>query len=575
IGNALELTANSVLNVKTTDEVSDKSPLPLTSKGAAALEEKIRQDFPSAINDALIQAMENGEFKGENGRSAYEYALDGGFVGSEVDFAKSLAGNDDVLPDYWEEHLKEKISAINALHDTGGKECFSFIVISDIHYEQNLGKKAPLIAKKISDECGIKYVLILGDCGTRNGILYGLDYIDNEWKEIEKMLSPIRDRLLITDGNHDGSYGATDGDGDGVIDGVHGSGNSAFNFTPQKKYNKIKRKVSLIDGVTFDENGCGYYVDDKNSKIRYIVLSTHNNKYVENGDGSSKYSNMNNFRFGQSQFDLVIKALSSLEDGWSVLVASHVPLDRSGELLHWGGTAMNGDNYLTEGEVECWIMADVLNAFVNKTTYNGSFIGTQGDTQAYKNLADRTSSDWLSGYRTSNSGVTQEEGFETTNFLGDGETCVGNMTIYYKNATMSNQRLLFYNADKELVYNTYPTTFTVHTGFDGSATEGQLFIDIDRNEALGSAVYVRLCLNSGDTEPIITLNEPIVSSDNTYDAVSVDVDFTNANGTLIGYFGGHVHNDSAWGTTYDWDGRLKRCDFWTITTRCDSKNEND
>ena len=350
----------------------------------------------------------------------------------------SLESSADIeIPEYWNEHLNERISKIKALQDEGGKNCFSFIVISDIHYEQNLGKLAPTLAKKIADECDIKYVLILGDCGTRNGILKDLAYIDNEWDEIETMISPIRDRLLITDGNHDGSYGVTDGDGDGIIDDIHGTGNSAFNYSPQKKYNRIKRKVSLIDGVTFDESGCGYYADDKTSKVRYIVLSTHNNKYEKKSDGSSKYSNMKNFRYGQSQFDLVIKALTTLNEGWRVLLASHVPLDRSGELLPWGATEVD-DNRLISGEIECWLMADVLNAFVNRTTYKGNFMGTQ----------------------------------------------------------------------------------------------------------------------------------------NGFDAVSVSVDFTNAKGSMIGYFGGHVHIDGAWNNTYTWEGRLKQCDFWTITTRCDGHTEN-
>lgn len=516
--------------------------------------------------------------KGDTGATGAAGADGKDYVLTETDkqdIAEEVASIvfDDGIPSYWENHLSKKIAAIKALQDEGGKDAFSFIVISDMHYEQNLGKRAPALAKRIMDACGIKYALCLGDCGTRNGILKDLDYINREWDEIEEMLEPIRDRLLITDGNHDGSYGATDGDGDGAIDDVHGSGNSAFNWTPQKKYSRIKRKVSLLDGVTFDESGCGYYADDKTAKVRYIVLSTHNNKYEENADGSSKYSNMVNFRYGQSQFDLVVKALTTLEDGWSVLVASHVPLDRSGELLHWGATEVE-DHYLKNGEVECWVMADVLNAFVNRSTYSGSFAGTQGAVANYKNLADKTSDDWLTGYRTSGSGITQESGFDVTNFIGDGETTFTGHTIYYKNAKVSAQRLLFYNANKEMVLSCYPSTFE-HVGFDGSATEGYIVID-DANEALyTTAVYVRLCLVSGDTAPIITIDEPIEANGDAFDSVSVDVDFTNAKGTLIGYFGGHVHKDGAWGNTYTWNGRLKQCDFWTITTRCDGHNEND
>ncbi len=538
--------------------------------GKSAYELAVEEGFEGDLDEWL--ASLKGE-TGATGKSAYQYAVDGGYEGTEEEFSKMLAG--DALPEYWEAYLPDKIAAIKALQDEGGKDCFSFVVMTDMHYEQNLGKRAPLLAKRILDECGIKYALVLGDSGTRNGILHDLDYIDDEWDNIEDMLAPVRDRLLITDGNHDGSYGATDGDGDGVIDDVHGSGNSAFNFTPQKKYNRIKRVVSTMDGVVFDESGCGYYADDKNAKVRYIVLSTHNNKYEQNEDGSSKYSNMNNFRYGQSQFDMVVNALSTLEEGWSVLVASHVPLDRSGELLHWGATEME-DNRLVSGEVECWVMADVLNAFVNKTAYAGSFEGTQGAVANYTNLVDKASDDWLAGYRTSSSGLSEESGYDVTNFLGDGVTTVGDMTIYYKNATMSAQRLFFYNANKELVYACYPTTFTDAEGFDDTATEGRLFIDKNKSETLyKTAVYVRLCLVSGDTAPIITLDEPIEASGDAYDAVSVDVDFTEAKGTLIGYFGGHVHKDGAWDNTYTWDDRLKQCDFWTITTRCDSKNEND
>lgn len=63
-GNALELTEDGVLNVKTTDVVSKTSSLPLTSKGAAALEEAIRKDFPD-MPDVPVQSVngKTGEVK--------------------------------------------------------------------------------------------------------------------------------------------------------------------------------------------------------------------------------------------------------------------------------------------------------------------------------------------------------------------------------------------------------------------------------------------------------------------------------------------------------------------------------
>lgn len=47
--------------------------------------------LPEAINEALAQAKESGEFDGEDGKTAYEYAQDGGFQGTETEFAEKLA----------------------------------------------------------------------------------------------------------------------------------------------------------------------------------------------------------------------------------------------------------------------------------------------------------------------------------------------------------------------------------------------------------------------------------------------------------------------------------------------------
>ena len=130
------------------------------------------------------------------------------------------------------------------------------------------------------------------------------------------------------------------------------------------------------------------------------------------------------------------------------------------------------------------------------------------------NLADINSANWLTGYRTTSSGTEPLSGCDVTNFIGDGVTPFGGSTLYYKNITVANQRINFYNANKELVYTAYPSTFTGsnanYEGFDGVATEGKLFISTGFHGTLNTtAVYVRLCALSGSTSPIITLNEEI------------------------------------------------------------------
>lgn len=41
--------------------------------------------------EALAQKVENGELKGDDGKSAYQYAQDGGYTGTEEDFARQMA----------------------------------------------------------------------------------------------------------------------------------------------------------------------------------------------------------------------------------------------------------------------------------------------------------------------------------------------------------------------------------------------------------------------------------------------------------------------------------------------------
>ena len=259
----------------------------------------------------------------------------------------------DTIPDYWEEHLAEKINTIKSLQAEGGKDCFSFAVMTDMHYPSNLGKNAITLAKQILKECDIRYGLCLGDVQTR-GCHATKESLLAENEDIEKMLSPIRDRLLQTQGNHDGNYGSLNGT------------NYVYRITPQELHSAIYRKVGLVGDVHFDESGSGYYIDDTSNKVRYIILNTHNTAYELNADGTQKYPNMHVCRFGQSQYNLVIEALNSIpNDSWAVVVAGHVALGTNGGYSAWGdGTTAGAD---------CYLMENLLAAYKNKTLFSGSW----------------------------------------------------------------------------------------------------------------------------------------------------------------------------------------------------------
>lgn len=491
----------------------------------------------------------------------------------------------DEIPDYWNEHLASKIDTIKALQDEGGKDAFSFVVMTDMHYESNLGKNAPLLAKRIMDECGIKYCLCLGDLQTRHGANHNRDYILNEWNDIEKMLSPIRDRLLIAQGNHDGSFGIIDSNADGVADDINADGivdnydKCVYNLTPKELYNKMFRKVSLVGDVHFDESGSAYYVDDTANKVRFIVLNTHNNSYEENADGTAVYNNMTHFRFTQSQYDLVVEALQSItDDKWSVVVSCHVPLDRTQEYVYWGGQ-INDSGSLADGSIaDCTVMQRLLNAYHNKTSYTGAFMGTAAGGAKYTNYADTESDDWEDGaYINSSGNVATATATDVTNFI----PASAGQKVRIKNLTVSGSgRLAFYDSDKNYLGVMAMSTLTnggVVTTEDGVTTYHNVAattLDGTPVETLLNTAYVRFVVSKTEgVVPIITVDEEILESETGYDSVNVSVDFTSAKGELIALFSGHVHADNIWNPTLiynDWE----KSEFPIISTRCDSKVEN-
>lgn len=65
-------------------------------------------ELTNAINTALAQAKASGEFDGADGKSAYAYAVEGGYTGTETEFAAKLA-----------EEMPDKLPNPNALTFTG------------------------------------------------------------------------------------------------------------------------------------------------------------------------------------------------------------------------------------------------------------------------------------------------------------------------------------------------------------------------------------------------------------------------------------------------------------------------
>ena len=462
------------------------------------------------------------------------------------------------LPEYWQTHLAEKIAAIRALQDQGGKDCFSFPVMTDMHIMSNLGKRAPALAKALMDACHMKYALCLGDV-RRRGLCASREAVDAEFEQVEEMLSPIRDRLLQIQGNHDAGYGTGDCDGDGTADTY------AFELTQNQIFERIYRGNTIVGDVRFDESGTAFYLDDPGNRVRYILLNTHCGGLDRNSNGTVRYPTMRYFRYTQGQYDFLIKdALATVPgDGWSVVIGSHVPINQTGEM--------------PEGPV----MLGVLEAFRTKTTYAGTFAGTASESATFTNQINSSAAGYADGYRYGNSDTELEasnEFFTTNYFPGAFNKTAPNIlriTGLTKAQLLSSTLALFdtsgniVTSAKSIASN--ESDWTEETDANGVGTgiwqwKIGTFGDYMSSSSYGTVTQVRFSLpNACASTVIITVNEEITYSSTGYDFVSVSADFTGAKGELVAYFAGHNHVDRNWSVL----------GIPIISTRCDAAEEND
>ncbi len=472
------------------------------------------------------------------------------------------------LPSYWESYLPDKIAAIKALQEAGGKDCFSFVVMSDIHYPSNLGKRSPAIAKRIMDECGIRYALVLGDVRNR-GCYSTKEAAQTEWDNLKTMFAPLKGHILQTQGNHDAGYGTGDYDGDGDHDTF------AYEFTPSEMFERVYRKASEAGDAHYDASGTAFYVDDVPNKLRYILLNTQlnfdgNEGYdsYETVDGMAKYPSMWKFRYTQCQYDFLINdALATVpDDKYGVIIGSHAPINQTGEMP------------------EHKVMIGVLNAYQNKGTYTGTYAGTAegGTSVSYTNLADPnkkgdsvSSTLWLDGYRLNSSGAPEASAsFVVTNVI----PCVSGDVVRIKGIPASAINRIGQVLENGTATGAQYFTNVVSGGASnyGYTTEddGAVMVVTPINAATIKGVRMSIDKATNLSNLIITVNQSIVESTVKpgYDAVEVTADFTDAKGTLIAYHGGHCHKDAVSTTGYDGGGVLA---FPIITTRCDAAEEND
>lgn len=270
-----------------------------------------------------------------------------------------------VVPDYWQDHLDSKIATVKALQDTVGDELVSFPNFTDLHcnanQSYNLGRNIGILSKEIMNRCNLPFAVCDGDTNS-NGNLSTKDAVETCLENAMEIFTPIIDDLLLARGNHDITYGGSSTDGNAY----------QWQYSPSEVYNKLFRWQATDFRRVFDTDSDGtyFYVDDKAHKTRFIVLDS---QWVEwqgrNDDGSVIYNGHHNSGYGQRQLEwLANKALQFDETGREAVIVTHVPPTS----ITYNGTTRD---YLSETR-DGVIFKEIVRAFCNKTTYEGTYTGT-------------------------------------------------------------------------------------------------------------------------------------------------------------------------------------------------------
>ncbi len=260
------------------------------------------------------------------------------------------------VPEDWYSEINDASQRVKEVYrsETG---MISFLLSSDIHldpefsgngYIDNIGK----VSAEVMRRCGIPFFVSLGDISTQS-TGYDISVFDDCMEQILEVLSPIPQRnLLITVGNHDGATGKMETGGDPIyyMHQLNNEQRSRIFFDWQRKSNPEKQ---------FSADGTYYFIDDENTKTRYIMLNSFWSEWE--GDPETGYVTdiqhafMQTPIYGQEQLSWFANEALDMPKGYHAVIGTH--------------HASSPKDYE--------MLKNIIEAYVNKDKYSGSYNGEQ------------------------------------------------------------------------------------------------------------------------------------------------------------------------------------------------------
>lgn len=279
------------------------------------------------------------------------------------------------IPSYWEGEMIDTIEKVNRLKKAAGNNAISFAWCSDAHVILNtsaegdtshLGK---LMYKAIKDT-NTPLAISTGD--EQNGAsLSTKELLMENFEEMKRHFAPLwgKPEFVALLGNHDGTFGEAD------ESGLY----YQRQLPPEEMFYEYFSEQALDFRRVFSQDGTYFYIDTP-QKVRFICLNTHyvGDAYEIDDNGFAVFDRFNTACMGQKQYDwLIEEALKLPSDEWQCIISSHVaPVVGQNLTIPSGSNpAYNYSSLFKDKD----ILANVLKAYVSKTTYTGSFTsGTNG-----------------------------------------------------------------------------------------------------------------------------------------------------------------------------------------------------
>lgn len=215
------------------------------------------------------------------------------------------------IPEYWQEHLAEKIAKIRENQIKAGKSGTSVGLISDIHWAINAHHSAALMEKVLTD-CNIPYYFDAGDIVSGAGICPPQNII-NDLIRTQKLFAAVQHKRLVTQGNHDTCYST-----------FEAPKYYAQCISASSLYNYCYRVMAQYPDRCFGPTGTYYYVDNALQKMRYIVLDTHIVPSDEEREDGTPIYHKANIGIMHNELQWLAKtALDVPSTDWSVILCTH------------------------------------------------------------------------------------------------------------------------------------------------------------------------------------------------------------------------------------------------------------